>query len=147
MADEQYIEGYAVLWDDMSSDLGGFREQFKRGAFARALAEGQDVLCVLSHDEDQLLGRTRSKTCTVMEDDKGLRYRCMVGDTMRGRDAYAMVKRGDISQSSFQFSVDEDDWDEMGDGSFLRTVRSVRFLHDVSPVINPAYPNTSVNAA
>lgn len=146
----QAIEGYAAVFNKLSDDLGGFREQIKPGAFGRALAEKQDTLCLLNHDPRMLLGRTSSGTCQMREDENGLFFRCDMPNTSLGRDTLEMVKRGDISQCSFTFTCDDDDWDEDKDEqgrSFVkRTVNSVRGLFDVSPVIQPAYPQTSVSA-
>jgi uncharacterized protein len=144
------IEGYAAVFNSLSGDLGGFREQIAPGAFTRALAEKPDVLCLLNHDASQMLGRTASGTCEIEQDDTGLRFRCDMPDTTLGRDLYEQIKRGDISQCSFSFTCDDDEWDEMDDEqgrSFVRrTVVGVRKLFDVSPVAMPAYPATSVSA-
>jgi HK97 family phage prohead protease len=144
------IEGYAAVFNSLSEDLGGFREQITPGAFTRALSDKPDVLCLVDHDSSRLLGRTSSGTCTVEQDDNGLKFRCDLPNTREGNDLHEMVKRGDISQCSFSFSVDEDTWDEATDPddeskSFIRrTLTSVRKLYDVSPVVKPAYPATSV---
>jgi HK97 family phage prohead protease len=147
------IEGYAAVFNRLSEDLGGFREQITPGAFTRALSGKPDVLCLVDHDSSRLLGRTASGTCTVEQDDNGLKFRCDLPNTREGNDLHEMVKRGDISQCSFSFSVDSDDWAEVteeGDEekSFIRrTVTGVRSLFDASPVVKPAYPQTSVKTA
>jgi len=153
--DPNSIEGYAAVFDSLSEDLGGFREVIKKGAFKRALDSNPDVLCCVDHDASRLLGRTSSGTCSIREDDKGLAFRCSMPNTTLGRDTLEQIKRGDISQCSFRFSMDDDDeegdtWEEFDDQSgqyILRTIRSVGALYDVSPVLQPAYRATSVKVA
>jgi HK97 family phage prohead protease len=151
MDDPNCIEGYAAVFDSMSEDLGGFRETIMPGAFKRALAESPDILCVVDHDSQRLLGRTSSGTCQIMEDDRGLRFRCNMPNTNLGRDMMALIARGDYSQCSFKFGMDPDDeeaeeWEEKS-GVIVRTIRSVALLGDVSPVLTPAYRATSVSVA
>ena len=55
------------------------------------------------------------------------------------------IKRGDISTSSFAFTVGKDSWTKRSDGNYLRTISSISSLFDVSPVYRAAYDATSVN--
>lgn len=150
--DKPMIRGYAAVFNSLSEDLGGFRERIAPGAFKRALASNPDVLCLVNHSIDQMLGRTMNGTCRVKEDDKGLCFECDLPDTSAGRDVRALISRGDMSQCSFTFGIDEDTWDEEPDPDdpeqtmICRTVVSVRTLKDVSPVATPAYPQTAVKA-
>jgi HK97 family phage prohead protease len=150
--DKPQIRGYAAVFNSLSEDLGGFREVIAPGAFRKALASDPDVLCVVNHSIDRLLGRMSNGTCRVSEDDKGLMFECDLPDTSDGRDVRELIKRGDMSQCSFGFQVDEDNWEEVPDEddpeemSIRRTVLSVRSLRDVSPVVTPAYPQTNVKA-
>lgn len=146
--DPMCIEGYASVFDSLSQDLGGFREVIKPGAFKRALAESPDILCVVAHDADRLLGRTESGTCTVKEDERGLKFRCNMPNTTLGRDTMEMIKRGDMQECSFKFGMDCDDedceeWDDQ-EGFVRRTIRSVARLFDVSVCREGAYRATRV---
>jgi len=73
--DEFAIEGYAARFNSESKDLGGFREIIAPSAFTRALAEKQDVFCLVNHSSDKILGRSSSGTLTLSQDDKGLKLR------------------------------------------------------------------------
>ena len=53
------------------------------------------------------------------------------------------MERGDISKMSFGFYVDKDNWEESERG-FVREVKEVKRLVDVSIVTRPAYNDTSV---
>jgi uncharacterized protein len=136
------LEGYAACFNSPSLDLGGFTEQIRAGAFARAIRTGQDVRALFNHNPDAVLGRTKSGTLVLSEDSTGLAFRCDVPNSQLGSDVYESVRRGDIDGCSFSFRVPPggDKWS--GD---LRTLTDVD-LSDVGPVTYPAYPATSVGA-
>lgn len=137
------LEGYAVLWDSWSEDLGGFRERFVRGAFSDSLEE-DDIRVIWQHNPEYVFGRNKAGTAELAEDDKGLRYRVVVPDAQWARDALESIRRGDVTQNSFMFSVPQggDAW-EIKDGMSYRTVKMAR-LFEVGPQTFPAYPDTSV---
>lgn len=137
----------------MSQDLGGFREQIAKGAFTRALKERQDVRALFNHSPDKILGRTASGTLKLEQDDRGLKMRCQLDPNQQWqRDLYSAVLRGDVNSMSFGFTCPEggDSWDEAIDEEdrsrfARRTLLDVNLL-DVSPVVYPAYLETSLSA-
>lgn len=131
--------GHAAVFDELSEDLGGFREQIKRGAFKRVL--GDDVRFLVNHDPNLLLARTRNGTLRLKEDVKGLAVEADIAPTTLGKDLRILLERGDMTQMSFAFMVEEADWDDV-DGELIRTVSRMGGLFDVSPVTYPAYPQT-----
>lgn len=135
------LDGYAAVFGKLSEDLGGFREQIAPGAFARAL-QSADVIAVLNHDDDYLLGRSTSGTLRLKEDDRGLRSEIDLPDTMCGRDCAISVGRGDLRGMSFAFIARQEQWD-FNASPPLRTLLEVD-LFDVSVVTRAAYPDTSV---
>lgn len=139
------LVGYASIFDAWSEDLGGFRERVQPGAFANAV-KNSDVRALINHDPSLILGRTKNGTLSVREDDTGLWMEVTLPDTQYARDLVESVKRGDIDQMSFGFSVLNDDWVWADDGTIRRTIIEVDRLYDVSPVTYPAYPQTSVSA-
>lgn len=131
------VVGYAAVFNSLSLDLGYFREKIAPGAFAEVLKTA-DVRALRNHDDDDLLGRMKSGTLRLAEDEIGLRYEIDLPDTTVGRDTAVMIGRGDMSGSSFGFEVDVDEWDWSGQTP-IRTVRNVSVLYDVGPVTFPAY--------
>lgn len=138
------MRGIAAMFNSMSEDLGGFREQIAPGAFKSALGNS-DVRALFNHDPSMILGRTVSGTLRLSETDQGLEFECDAPDTSYARDLMESMKRGDISQCSFGFSVDcgGDTWQKDDAGQWTRTIHVVSRLYDVSPVTYPAYPETS----
>jgi HK97 family phage major capsid protein len=89
------------------------------------------------------LARTTNGTLELTTDGRGLFYRAQLADTQEGRDLYKLIQRGDITQSSFAFTIDDDEWTA---DRKLRTIKRVGRLYDVSPVTYPASPTTTVQA-
>lgn len=141
---EHRISGYAAVFDQLSENLGGFREKIAPGAFDPVIND--DVRALFNHESHLILGRTRANTLELDIDTTGLHYRIDPPDTQVARDLIASITRGDISQSSFSFWVDEDGWDEDDDGRVVRTIKSFKRLYDIAPVTFPAYPDTTVAA-
>ena len=136
------VEGYAAVFEKQSEDLGGFRETIQRGAFKDAIANS-DVRALFNHDANMILARNTSGTLRLEEDNIGLKYSFEAPQTQMGNDLLEMIKRGDINQSSFGFTVEEDSWDDDA-GYMVRTIKKIKRLFDVSAVTYPAYPDASV---
>jgi len=132
------VVGHASVYNTMSEDLGGFREIIAPGAFDDVLEN--DVRALINHDGNLILARTTSGTLALSTDEKGLRYEFEMPETSYGKDLAVSMKRGDITQSSFAFTVADDSW-ETTDGMDVRTITKVKRLFDVSPVTYPAYPD------
>ncbi|WP_300009705.1 HK97 family phage prohead protease [uncultured Roseobacter sp.] len=134
------LVGYAALFDERSEDLGGFVEQIAPGAFSGSV--GGDIRALINHNSNHVLGRTKSRTLRVEEDNRGLRIEVTPPDTGAARDLLESVRRGDIDQMSFGFRTKKDSWDEV-DGTIVRTLLDVTLI-EVSPVTFPAYPQTEI---
>lgn len=143
------IVGYAAKFNRDSQPLGfsQFIERIAPGAFSKTVKEA-DVRALGNHDPNIVLGRNKAGTLRLSEDKVGLRYDVDIDvENPIAMSWYRMVKRGDISQSSFGFQVVKDEWDYPSqDGEpMVRTLKEVR-LFDVSPVTFPAYLDTESEA-
>ena len=134
------ITGHAAVFNQLSRDLGGFREIIAPNAFENVLND--DVRALVNHDPNLLLARTTSGTLNLKQTDEGLQYSFDVPDTTYGRDLIVSMERGDITQSSFAFTIEEDSWETTADGE-IRTINKVKSLFDVSPVSFPAYESAN----
>ena len=138
------IEGHAAVFNSWSETLGGifpFKEKVRKGAFNESIGR-DDIRALFNHDPNYVLGRNRAGTLELVEDDIGLRVRITPPDTSWARDILTSIRRGDISQMSIGFVVEEDKW-STEDGIDTRELRKVQ-LFDVSPVTFPAYTATDV---
>lgn len=137
------IVGYAAVFDKLSVDLFGFRERIAPGAFADSLAAGDDVRALWNHDPNIVLGRTKSGTLRLSEDETGLYVEIEPPDTQQANDLVAVIARGDVDQMSFSFRAIEDKWSIDESEQYVRTLTQVK-LYDVAPATFPAYPDTSL---
>tara|TARA_R110000803_G_scaffold59494_1_gene118108 strand:+ start:3893 stop:4558 length:666 start_codon:yes stop_codon:yes gene_type:complete len=143
-ADGPVAIGYAATFNKLSQNLGGFVERIAPGAFRSTLKQA-DVRALFNHEPDLLLGRSTSGTLRMVEDEVGLRYEIDLPDTSLGRDVGELLKRGDITGSSFGFRVISEDWSETDDGYPLRTLTEIGPLRDVGPVTFPAYTSSEAS--
>lgn len=141
------VEGYAALFDTDSELLyDEFIERIAPGAFDGVI-EVSDVKAWLNHNPSRgILARSKNGegTLELTIDDKGLKYRFESPKTALGDELLEGLRRGDITGSSFAFSVSSDKWEKMGEGKYKRTITKIDGLYDVSPVYDPAYSQTTV---
>lgn len=135
------IEGYAAVFNDETVIGGRFAERVAPGAFDSA--QMTDTVALFNHNIDQPLARVgRGLELTV--DERGLKYRFEVGNQSYAKDLVENIRMGNVSTSSFGFTVRDDEWEKRDDGINLRTIKEVDLLFDVSPTTQGAYPTTEV---
>jgi uncharacterized protein len=132
------ITGYAAVFNQWADIGGWFRESIKPGAFKKSIKEN-DIRALWNHDPSYVLGRNKSGTLKLREDDKGLAVEIDPVQATWANDLLASMRRGDVSQMSFGFTVNKADVNYDADERVLEDVT----LFDVSVVTYPAYPTTS----
>lgn len=137
------VEGYAAVFNQPTM-IGRVEEVVAPGAFDGRMND--DVVALFNHDMNMPLARSNNGegTLELKVDDHGLYYRFKLGNQSYAKDLAESIKRGDVQGSSFGFIVREDDYEKKSDGSYRRTIKSLSRIADVSPVVSPAYPQTSV---
>ena len=148
---DRLVSGYAVVFDTWSNDLG-FYEKILKGAITEDTIKRSDVICKLNHDDQKVLARSKyGEGSLILEvDEKGLKYTFEAPRTQYGDELLEYLRRGDITGSSFAFTIEEDEFsyqwpfDKDADPVLCREVIKVDKLFDVSPVFTPAYEKTSV---
>lgn len=145
--DSRIIYGYAAIFDSLSEPIYWFREKIDKKAFEAA--DLNDVVAVLNHDNNIIYARSSAKTLSLEVDEKGLRYEFEAPNTTAGNDLLENVRLGNINKSSFAFTVAKASWEEFEDDENkdveeLRTIMEIKKVYDVSPVIRPAYSESSV---
>lgn len=146
------VTGYAVVFNSLSVDLGGFREIIAPTAISQDLLDNSDVVFNYNHDNSKVLARYNKGYGTLMLniDEQGLRFSFEMPNTTVGNDLLELMSRGDISKCSFCFSLDPaddeaDSWVRNND-EIIRTINKISGLYDCSIVTNAAYPDTEVSA-
>src|SRR5579862_7270786 len=90
------LKGHAAVFSTFTN-MGSYDEQIAPGAFTDALRKS-DIRCLWNHNADYVLGRTKSGTLRVSEDEIGLAFECNLADTTLARDLITSVERGDVDQ-------------------------------------------------
>lgn len=148
--DSRTVEGYAVVFNSQSEDLG-FYETINPAAITEDVLMRSDVFCLFNHDQDKVLARSKYGTGSLQLqlDEQGLKYSFNAPNTDLGDELLEYLRRGDIDSSSFAFTVSTDEgsevWTTGTDGRQYREILKIDSLHDVSPVWTPAYSSTSVS--
>ena len=143
------VGGIAAVVNSVT-DLGYFEEVIMTGAFDNALAKDYDIRCLFNHEADLILGRTKADTCRVFVNGVGNLEYTWVPDyeNPTHMSVVRSIMRGDITQSSFAFTIKEQNWSESEKYGSMgkRSITMIDSLYDVSPVTYPAYEDTEADA-
>jgi len=148
-AEGRTLSGYAAVFNSPSLVIAErgkqFREVLLPGAFARSLASPPRgaIVALWEHGKDNRPPLARMPgTLTLQEDARGLAFRFEAPAS--AADVLEAVHRGDVAGMSFGFAGGKDKW-RTRDGLAFREVADLD-LFEISLVIHPAYPATSVAA-
>ena len=138
------IEGYFAVFGSTYEIGPGVAEQIAPTAFDGAL-DG-DIRALIDHDSRLVVGRTLAGTLTLSVDNVGLFGSIVMNpEDSDAMNAYARVKRRDVSQASFGFDILDEAYETRSDGSTLVTIKAVK-LYEVSVCTFPAYSATDLHA-
>ena len=119
-------------------------EKLDRNVFHKTLGDKSNVFANYSHDQNKILGSTKSNTLELEDKEDGLYIRCKVPNTTWGNDTWEVISRGDVTTMSFEFIPY--DWvdDKIEDTVTLRSAKleAVAFC-----VAEPAYLETDSYAS
>jgi len=160
------VEGRAIVFGQRSVNLTPWSstrvvyEVLEPGCLTQELLNRSDVVYNLNHNSNVLnvMGRYRNTDKDTLKLElraDGVYNRCELPKTNAANDTLELIKRGDISGQSFAFEDDYEDTEngvsyertnETIDGKevWLRHVKRITGLYDVSIVTHPAYEQTSV---
>lgn len=126
-------------------DIGPFTEEIDRGAIDDVLE--MDVRGLFNHNDNYVLGRTKSGTMKLRKVEAGIEYDIPELPASRA-DVMEAIERKDVDGSSFSFTVLEDAWTR-GDENTKPHRRVMRFqrVYDMGPVAFPAYEDFAVVSA
>lgn len=144
--DEYIVEGYATTFDEpyhlYNTENGEVKEQVSKDAFENT--DMDDVIMQYDH-EGRVFARLSNNTLKLDVDEHGLKVTAYLGGTELGRNLYEEIKGGYTNKMSFGFTVTDDE--VRADGKdYLRTIKSIGKLYDVSAVSIPANDYTEISA-
>lgn len=140
----QTIQGYAIMFDTLSVDLGGFTEVIKPTALDGV--DLSDVKLVYAHEKNQILARASAGNLQTKVDSKGLFFIATLADTTRARDVYADIEAGNLKGMSFTYNIkpNGDTWTRDINGQLLHTVNQIYQVSELTVTAYPAFDDTSV---
>lgn len=141
------VSGYATTFDEPYTlysigDGKVVKEQVSRNAFDNT--DRSDTIMQFDH-EGIVFARLSNETLKLTVDDHGLFVEAYLGGTANGRNLYEEIKGGYINKMSFGFTVTDDELAE-ADYGYLRTIKAIGKLYDVSAVSIPANDFTEISA-
>lgn len=143
------ISGLAIPSESRSELLyGEFYESIAKDALNEDLIKNNDIKLYLNHDASQGT-YARSKfgegSLRLFVTDRGIEFETELPNTAFGDALLEGIRRGDFDALSFAFAPEEDEWEDNGDGTYNRTIRSISFLDEISLLsCAPAYEQTEV---
>ena len=160
------VEGYAVVFGVRSVNLTPWSsdrevyEIMEPESITQDLLSRSDVVLTAFHNNQMILGRWRmgKGTLTLELDQRGLKIRCTLAETATADELLAAIERGDITGMSFAFTADEEDnvngvvYEKTSERAasgkviWLRHVKKVTGLYDVTIAGHPAYEQTTIEA-
>lgn len=139
-----FLEGYFAVFDAIYELWPGATESIKQGAFSDCI--NGDVRALYNHDVNLVMGRTSAGTLELREDNHGLWGKIKINrDDSDAMNAYSRIQRGDVTQCSFGFDIEKEEFTDDG-GVVHWSILKVNPLYEISPCVFPAYQETSVTA-
>lgn len=139
------VSGYALKFETISNDFGYGDDHVYETLDKRCLDETDmsNVAALINHDANMLLGRT-GFNLELRTDGIGLYFEVRPTETSYAKDLITNMQSGIIAKCSFGFVPDPKsiEWSKRADGSYLRTIKKIKQLFDVSVVTYPAYEDT-----
>ncbi len=149
------IEGYAIVFGVRSVLLADWYDRYyeviEPGAIDEARLREMDIKMTMFHDREMLLARSNKGvgTLKLTVDEIGVKYEFEAPRTSDGETALELVRRGDLSGSSFTFWSDERSsirYELLDDDTLLRHVDRIDRVYEMTIASDPAYTETTVTA-
>lgn len=154
-SESRTIVGYAIVFGVESRILrdywDNYREIIEEGAITEERLKEMDIKMTMYHNREKILARSNKGegTLKLSVDKIGVKYEFEAPNTVDGDTALELVKRGDLSGSSFMFWTDEASgvtYEKREDGMLLRRVKTIGMIYDMTIAADPAYNETTVEA-
>lgn len=152
--ESRIIEGYAIVFGVESRILSDYWDNYceiiEPGAITEERLKEMDIKMTMYHNREKILARSTNGegTLKLTVDEVGVKYSFEAPNTVDGDTALELVKRGDLSGSSFMFWTDERNvnYERRSDDIMLRRVKTIGMIYDMTIAADPAYEQTTVAA-
>lgn len=139
-----FIEGYFAVFDEAYEIAPHIIERIEPTFFDSSL--NGDIRALINHNTDLVLGRTTAGTLTLTKDDHGLWGSIEINpDDTDAMNAYARVKRRDVTQASIGFEIVDEARQTLSDGTYESRLKD-GVLYEVTVCTFPAYLTTDLHA-
>lgn len=147
--DRSYIvEGYASTFDEYelwNDGTDSFCERIDKGAFDSC--DMSDVIFNLDHS-GRVYARTRNGSVELNADDHGLYSKIDLSRSSSARQTLEDIECGNYDRMSFAFTVDAEAFEHDSTAhKYLRIIKRIGKLFDISAVSFPANPNTEIGVS
>jgi len=148
-SDGQTLEGYAAVFDSptvINGWEGHFVEVIERGAFARTVRNNPKPVMQFDHGTHPMVGGLPIGTIQELrEDEEGLFVRAKLHDNWLIEPVRDAIREGSLTGMSFKFTIPEGGVTVTRgeDDIEIHTLTDLN-LHELGPVVWPAYKETSV---
>ena len=135
------LDGYAAVLNSpttIDSWEGKFTEVIAPGAFKRSIGDKMPIMQFDHGNHPMIGGLPIGVIRSLSEDTRGLKVKARLSDNWLIQPVRDAIRDGAITGMSFRFTPRDEEWD--GD---TRTITAVD-LHEVGPVVFPAYKATTV---
>ena len=162
--ESRVLEGYALKFGVRSVLLpgwdGSFYEVLDSGCVSAEMLREQRIYFTMFHDRQTILGRwdKGEGSLRLSLDDVGLKVECEMPHTPDGDKALELVRRGDLTEMSFAYWTDfdpkngcvskelTDELTDDGEAIYIRHVKRIQEMYDVTVAATPAFPDTEIEA-
>ncbi len=146
--DGRTLEGYAAVFDSptvINNFEGHFVVVIQRGAFAKTVRNNPKPVLQFDHGTHPLIGGMPIGTIQELrEDDQGLFVKARLSDSFLTEPVRVAIADGALNGMSFKFTIPKGGVTVTTENDTeLRTLTEVT-LHELGPVVWPAYADTSV---
>lgn len=154
------IEGHACVFGVMSLNLVPWDDEIEiyevmePGCMDEQLLRSSDVVLTSFHNNENIMGRSYKGNGTLLLslNAHGLLTNCVLPRTSVANDILELIRRGDVTGMSFAYTADEKNgvtyervgMSDSGKAIWIRHVKRVTGLYDVTIAGHPAYPQTDI---
>lgn len=137
------LVGYAIVWNVLSSDRGGYRVR----CLPNSARFATPTFALYGHDFKDVVGKTSNGTLRITPDSYGVRVEIDMPNTTCGRDLLVSVRDRDVDGMSFSMVNGPEKSDERIEGGQKIIDVSSFLVDEVTITAIPAFRETTIATA